>query len=168
MKVSNWNVSNWSAYIHNGSVIVESSMGSASVFPATDTKYTLSLGDGGYYLTTKPSYTTCFLSEPEGSHNPFQNTFELQAALNQYFISDDVEVFTTPVEKPKKYMRLPNSGTLVYLVDILSACRLTHGDHNGTSLFIQYPIGSIHISCGTIENAIADERALTEYLLSLR
>lgn len=161
------NTSNWSAYLHDGCVVIESSSGCTSKFPASDTRYTLSLGTGGYYLTTKPSFTTRYLLAPAGSINPFQDMTYLQDALNQYFTPDEAELFTGVQTKPKKYMRLPNSGKLVYLVDILSAGRLTHGNHNGTVLFIKYPSGEILIACDTIEIATADERVLSEYLLSL-
>lgn len=157
----------WSACVRGDDVIVESPTSCISKFPKTDTRYTLRLGTNGYYVTTKPSYTACFLPETNCTPDPWQSANALHAALGHYFILEE-EVPTTSQEKPKKYMRLPNSGTVVYLVDILSVGRATWGDHNGTGLFIQYPIGGIHISCGTIENAIADERALTEYLLSLQ
>lgn len=160
-------VSNWSSWVQDNVVVVESPNGCTSKFLETDTHYSISVWDNGYYVTTKPSYITCFFPMAADT-NTLQNISALRNALNQYFINEDVEIPIHIQEKPKKYMRLPNSGTLVYLVDILSACRLTHGGHNGTSLFIQYPIGSIHISCGTIENAIADERTLAEYLLSLQ
>ncbi len=165
------NTSNWSAYLHDDRVVIESPSGCTYDIPASDTRYTLSLVAGGYLylLTTKPSFTTRHLLVPAGnlSIELFRDMTYLQGALNQYFTPDEAELFTGVQTKPKKYMRLPNSGTLVYLVDILSVNRLVHGDHNGTALLIKYPIGEIIIACDTIENAVADERALTEYLLSL-
>lgn len=154
----------WMAYLQHGNIVIESPTGLLLLFPETDTRYTLSpislpdVGDG-YSLVTQPSSTTYFLPDPDGYLKLPHMRAKLRAALNQYF----VDMGTTS----KKYMRLPNSGKLVYLVDILSVDRLVHGDHNGTALFIKYPIGETLITCDTIEIATADERVLSEYLLSL-
>nr|UVX42952.1 MAG: hypothetical protein [Bacteriophage sp.] len=162
---------NWLAYLQHGNVVIEAPTGLPLVFPETDTRYTLSpasipdAGDG-YSLVTLPSLTSYFLPNPDVGF-PI-GLAKLHAVLDRYFINTESPKLFHTQENPKKYMRLPNSNAVVYLVDILSVSRLTHGDHRGNELFIRYPVGEICVVCDTLEKAIADEHALNEYLLSLQ